>query len=248
VPVHVLDLDPELGEGLDLVSFESARRAAVAADLVLSSGSWNPPHEPADRSSDLGLLVTDGLLFREATLSGTASGELIGRGDVLRPWDDDGESGPVPLGSSWHVLEPARLAVLDRRFTTAVASWPQVTAALAERLGRRASRLACLLAISHLTRTDARVLALLWHLADRYGRVTARGVVVPLDLTHEMVGRLVGARRQSVTTALGELGRRGLVMRLADRSWLLHGDPAAELAAICAGEGTGPPRLEAVPA
>jgi hypothetical protein len=61
-------------------------------------------------------------------------------------------------------------------------------------------------------------------LADRWGRVTLDGVVVPVRLTHDMIGRLVGAHRPSVTTALSELSRAGRISRLPD-GWLLRGDP-----------------------
>jgi hypothetical protein len=68
-----------------------------------------------------------------------------------------------------------------------------------------------------------------WYLADRWGRVTPRGVTLPFSLTHAVLGGLVGARRPATTTALGELGSAGVVERLPDGAWLLHGDPPREL-------------------
>jgi hypothetical protein len=56
--------------------------------------------------------------------------------------------------------------------------------------------------------------------------VTLDGVVVPVRLTHEMIGRLVGAHRPSVTTALTQLTRTGRIRRLP-HGWLLLGDPPA---------------------
>jgi Crp-like helix-turn-helix protein len=50
------------------------------------------------------------------------------------------------------------------------------------------------------------------------------GVVVPLELTHEALGHLVGARRPTVTLALSELGRQGAVTRRADGAWMLRAD------------------------
>ena len=46
-----------------------------------------------------------------------------------------------------------------------------------------------------------------------------------LGLTHSALARLVGARRPSVTSALGDLGRDRLLERTED-GWLLRGDPA----------------------
>ena len=65
-------------------------------------------------------------------------------------------------------------------------------------------------AISQLTGVDRRLHALLWHLAARFGKVTADGVTVPLALSHRRLGELIGARRPTVSTALARLGRNGL--------------------------------------
>jgi len=50
--------------------------------------------------------------------------------------------------------------------------------------------------------------------------VTPGGTVLPLALTHETLGALVGARRPTVTLALGDLSERGAVLRQG-RAWLL---------------------------
>ena len=80
-------------------------------------------------------------------------------------------------------------------------------------------------AVTHMTRVDDRLLVLMWFLAERWGRVRPEGVVVPLKLTHQLLAALVGAKRPSVTTALGELTAAGLLERRDDGSWLLHGEP-----------------------
>ena len=125
----------------------------------------------------------------------------------------------------WSVLSTVTLAVLDRRFAAEPARYPEITAALFDRLGERSLRLATTQAISQLTRVDRRLKALFWHLAERWGRVSGDGVVVPLALTHRILGQLVGARRPTVSTALSELAEREELIRRADGSWLLRGDP-----------------------
>ena len=52
---------------------------------------------------------------------------------------------------------------------------------------------------------------------------------MPLPLGHQRLVDLVGARRQSVTTAMGGLTRAGSVSRRDNGDWVLHGDPPAEL-------------------
>ena len=102
---------------------------------------------------------------------------------------------------------------------------PLELAALLDRAARRAERLVVLQAIAHLTRVDDRLLALLWCLAERWGRVSPEGVLVSLRLSHRTLAAMVGARRPSVTTALGQLMARGEVERRADGEWILLGSP-----------------------
>jgi CRP-like cAMP-binding protein len=173
----------------------------------------------------LGLLVAEGLLTRDVQLGGTVACEIVGRGDILRPADHDGESAPVPFGVHWTVLEPTRLAVLDRRFALTVGHWPETIEVLMRTAVRRTHSLALHLAVCHLRRVDTRVLVVLWHLADRWGRVEPDGVRVPMRLTHQTLGRLVGAQRPSVTTALRQLTEAGRVARSDDGGWLLRGQP-----------------------
>jgi CRP-like cAMP-binding protein len=123
------------------------------------------------------------------------------------------------------VLQDARLAVLDERFLHAAAHYPPVIEALFARGARRNRWLSVRLVVNQLVRLEDRLLLALWALAERWGRVTPDGVLVPMGLTHSSLARLVGARRPSVTSAIGELGRDDLLARTED-GWLLRGDPA----------------------
>jgi CRP/FNR family cyclic AMP-dependent transcriptional regulator len=58
--------------------------------------------------------------------------------------------------------------------------------------------------------------------------VSGEGVVVPLALSHRVLGQLVGARRPTVSSAISELGRRGELLRRDDGSWVLKGEPTGE--------------------
>ena len=97
---------------------------------------------------------------------------------------------------------------------------------LLDRACARAHRLAMLQAIPHLNSVDRRLLALFWHLAERWGRVTPDGIVVPLTLSHRLLAEIVwAARRPTVTVGIAALERRGKLLRLDDASWLLLGEP-----------------------
>ena len=183
---------------------------SVSLDWSSQGYGWGPP----DPSGHFGLLVVDGLLLREVRLLGTSSAELLGHGDILRPWDIDGELDlPVPAEICWTALKPVTVAVLDSDFLRQAASWPDVVSALAGRAIIRAKSMALNDAITNLKLVEVRLLVLFWHLADRWGRVGVETIAVPLPLTHETLAKLVGAARPSVTTALGALSDRQLLYR-----------------------------------
>ena len=227
--VRVVEAFPEIVEYLDPEQQELARRQLVADLIVAKTGRWTPQVR-TDVPGHLGLLVLDGLLSRDVILEKPLATELVGQGDLLRPSDRDGEDAPVPFEVSWTVLEPARLAVLDPTFARALGQWPPAMAAVIRGASNRAHSLAITLAVSNLRRVDVRLLMLLWYLAERWGRVTPDGVIVPLRLTHETLARLVGAQRPSVTTAIRQLEEEEHLRRTPDRLWLLCGAPPERMA------------------
>jgi CRP-like cAMP-binding protein len=198
---------------------------------TIAPGTWNPEAVPP-RLRPFGMLVTSGLLVREVALGGSVSAELVGAGDVVLPLDEGDDLALVEADVTWTALEPTRVACLDGQFAAAVRRWPQLGVAVLRRSERRVARIALTQAIGQLTRVDDRLVALLWHLSERWGRVTPHGVVLPLRLTHRVLARLIGARRPSVTTALSGLQERGLVERRTDGAWLLLGDPPAPVAPV----------------
>ena len=111
--------------------------------------------------------------------------------------------------------------MLGPAFASEVRDFPEVSLALLSRVHGRAQRLAESQAIAHTTAIRDRVHAMLWHFADRWGRVTTDGVVVPLALSHRMLAEFVGARRPTVSAALAELAREDVVVRRDDGTWLL---------------------------
>jgi Crp-like helix-turn-helix domain len=147
------------------------------------------------------------------------------RGPRGRARDDGTEERIVGLEPRWEVLEPARLLVLDAAFAQRIARYPALASGLVERVHERARRTAIALALSHLPRVEDRLHRLLWHLADRRGHVRADGIVLRLPVTQEQLGRLVGARRPTVSLALRSLRERGLVRRGEADEWVLANQP-----------------------
>jgi hypothetical protein len=79
------------------------------------------------------------------------------------------------------------------------------------------------LAIGQLSTIEERLEVLIPRLADRWGVVTAHGVVLPAFFSHTLLSALVGVRRPSLTTALASLTDPSLLRRLPDRRWLVAG-------------------------
>ncbi len=220
--VVLFDADPDLAADLDAREAESARSCSIAQVIDVEGPNWDPgPVVQAGEPGWLGLFVLDGVMIRRATVGQRSGCELFGPGDLIRPWDSDGDYNPLPISVSWLVLRPARLAILDTAFALRTSRWPSITSALVGRVAQRARYLALTQAVTHLPRTHPRLLMLFWLLAERWGRVGPDGVQVTLPLTHEVLAMLVGSHRPSVTIALQRLARAGLLMREGSDRWLL---------------------------
>jgi CRP/FNR family cyclic AMP-dependent transcriptional regulator len=238
--VCLLDAFPRLAGELDPGDEELARGELTVRVERVKTGPWARPTEWDTGGISLGLFVIDGLLARDVVVSDTTATELIGRGDLLRPTDHEGSAAPIPFEVSFTVLEPLTIAILDSDVTETICKWPALVTAIVSAAVRRSFSLAHLLALSHLRRVDERLLVVMWHLADRWGSVKPEGVVVPLKLTHEMLGHVIGAQRPSVTTALGQLETTGRISRRPDGGWILHGEPPAELGEAGRNVAAGP--------
>ena len=218
--IPLLDADPDLGLGL------SGERKAAAASLIVDidrhwPGPWRRSYDPDEANGGIGLLLVEGVMIRRLSVADTVSAELVGSGDVVRPSRSIAGEFLLPVHARWSVLSAARVAVLDAQVAADLATWPEIVGALLDRLAERAERIAITQAIGQLTGVDRRLLALFRHLAERWGRVQTNGVLIPLALTHRLLGQLVGAQRPTVTAALTMLAERHALVRTRDGSWLL---------------------------
>jgi CRP/FNR family cyclic AMP-dependent transcriptional regulator len=225
----LLDADPDLGEDLSNEQLALARRRVVAEIVGYPAGGWTVGPDDFHRAAKLGLLLIEGVIVREVTVGDYTCAELLGPGDVIQPWLRIGPDESVASEVDWEVIEPVSLAVLGRDFIRRSAPWPEIPAAIARRLMQRAHWLAFHLAVCGLRRVDDRLMIVLWHFADRWGRVTPDGVRLDLRLTHEVLAAVVGARRPSVTSGLKRLIEAGRVRPQPRSRWLLLGRAPAEL-------------------
>jgi CRP/FNR family transcriptional regulator, cyclic AMP receptor protein len=222
--VHVLDADPGLSDIVAGAAQERARGASAALVVRRPAGAWDAAADSDLARGGFGLLVLDGILVRRVGVDGRFGAELLSAGDLLRPWQHDGEAGSLPFVMAWRIVAPMRLAALDRRWAEHMAPYPTVAAELTGRALDRSRRLATLMAIAQQPRLDQRIWLLFWELADRHGRVHRDGVHLELRLTHEVISHLVAARRPSVSATLSSLAKRG-ILRRHGAEWLLTGPP-----------------------
>lgn len=165
-----------------------------------------------------GATVLEGLVMSAQQIGEQTGIQLLGPGDIIVHGGD-----PLPTWlSEAEFRAPARLriALFGNDLLTAAYRWPRLIQGLHACFGDQLQRLGAQLVICQLPRVDERVLAMMWLLAESWGQVTPGGVRLPLALTHETLGALVGARRPTVTLALRKLTRQGAILH-QDTGWLL---------------------------
>ena len=217
--VRVLEVDPDLAQAIPKAEAAGARERSIALALRLTEGAWATPLD-----ADVRCLRFEGLLVRRMAVARRETVELLGPGDVLAASEGEQDFRTVQTLTDWFVAEPATLAVLDGRWGERMAPWPGVQAALICRALERPASLMLRLSLAEIRNLATRLHLLLWHLADRWGRVYPDRVELPLRmLTHEILADLLCARRESVSRALGTLRSYDLVGSRPGGGWILRG-------------------------
>jgi len=233
--VSLLETEPDIGRFLTSDERIDAGRILLPVKLV--------PNGPFDACGTLeaagafGALVFAGMLLERRRIGDRVGMRLLGPGDVISLTREPRSS--LFSYSGCRVVAPMRVALLGHEMLLAVRRWPALLSGLHVHVAEQSDRLEAQLVICQLPRVDERLLAIMWLLAESWGHVTPLGTTLPLDLTHAALGGLVGARRSTVTLALGELADSGAVIRQR-RGWLLVQAPATALASV---EKTAAPRL-----
>jgi CRP/FNR family cyclic AMP-dependent transcriptional regulator len=215
--LSLVELDSELNAHEPGWSEPDERRLA-ARSLHLAAGPFEPRTLVPHPDGWLGLLITEGHLLVEVEAGRGPTGWLVGPEDILRPWEMDELA--LTGGATWTALTESRVALLDADFARRMLGFPDMSRAL---LAKAAQSTHWLLAKSLITATpviEERLLLLFALIGERWGRATTEGVTIGLPLTHRVLASLVGARRPSVSTALGALDEEGLITRVPRDGWL----------------------------
>lgn len=228
--IALADEDPDLGAAVPPEQRDRFAAAARATVVEQATGPWASPALEPDPAA-LGLLLLSGFVSTSLEVAGRATVEVLGPGDLLRTWMRGDPDSLVGTQLEWHVHAPARLAILDGAFARTVAPWPELVATLLDRTMSRVRRLALQNAINVQPTVRERLLLTLWSHADRWGAVTGAGVRVPLRLSHQQLAGVVAAQRPSVSKALSDLRRTGVLEPSLD-GWLLTSDPPAHYMAL----------------
>jgi CRP/FNR family transcriptional regulator, cyclic AMP receptor protein len=176
----------------------------------------------ATTPSAFDFIIVEGFVLKQTEYAGRNSLELLGPGDALAPPLTPSRQLESRATSTYRTHGEALLAVIEEHFRAGARRWPQLSDVLHDRLARQAHRASMHLAILHMGRAEDRLVALFSALADRFGRVASDGIVIDIDLTHDVLGQLIGSRRPTVSLALDRLSAENVLTRLGDGRWRLN--------------------------
>jgi CRP/FNR family transcriptional regulator, cyclic AMP receptor protein len=220
--LSLLDADPELANWIAPEQRDEARHTTRVPEVILKPGPFDPGEIFIQGRQGFGAMIISGLIAREVRLGGRPALRLLGPGDILI----DASPGANALDSAgtWNAALATHLAILDDHLLVAVRRWPRLLRGLCSRMQQCHDATLMQLSISHRPAVEDRIVGLFGLLADRWGRVTPEGVVVPIPLTHDAIGQMVGARRPTVSLGLRALALQGRLYRQDAGRWLLGPD------------------------
>jgi len=221
--VRIFEADPRLAEAMPTKLRAKLRDLSVPVRSV-EPGRWTPSARSGDDA--LALLILEGAINLETELFGETAIEILGPGDPLLP-SEEAEPGPLPHQTSWRVIAHSRVAVLTSEITRRLHLMPGVADELLRRTRESARGLRRQHAIAENPSVPQRLLLTLWHLADRWGYPTERGVVIEVPLTQRVLASIVHCRRATLGRMLGKL-RDKQVLSQRDGFLILHSLPPVE--------------------
>lgn len=233
--VRLIDAEPSLARGIERRDLDEAREKLIAEVRRVEPGAWEEARKKPSSPLFLGYLILEGAFTREIMLSSRPSIELLGPGDLIRPWVVPHALDAMHVTDEWSLLSPGHVAIISEDFYQQAERFPSVLTVLMDRVVARARWLGFHVAICQLPRIDHRLLLTFRYVAERWGIEEPGGVKIPFRLSHRSLAALIGARRPKITAAIGTLTEQGLLEQAKDGTWTFYAadiDPMAVLAGI----------------
>lgn len=233
--VRLLDAEPSLARGIDRRSLDDARETLTVEVMRMPQGPWDDASGRPDDPRFLGYLILEGAFTREILVSSRPSIELLGPGDLIRPWVVPDALAAMHVTDEWSLLSDGHVAIIGEEFHERARAFPTILTALMDRVVGRARWLGFQVALSQLTRIDHRLLLTFRYVSERWGVPAGRGTRIPIRLSHRSIAALIGARRPKVSSAISNLTEQGLIQQDKDGTWTFYAadaDPMAILAGL----------------
>lgn len=151
---------------------------------------------------------------REMILSILREGQIFGEMSLL-----DNQ----PRSASVITLEPTSLMVLERSaFQRHIDSHPETSMAILEEMCRRLRQADQIIGNLALLDVYGRLARLLRDLAEKDGESTPEGIMIRERPTQQDIASMVGSSRETVSRALNDLAKRGLIIMSGKKLLLRH--------------------------
>ena len=125
--ISLLDADPDLSAALSPAQTARAAPRLRVTAMDLPAGPWSPATATPDPAA-IGLLIIDGFVSTTVEAAGRGALEVLGPGDLLRPWVRGDAGSLVAPQIEWSVRSGgARFAVLDGHAARLMAPWPELS-------------------------------------------------------------------------------------------------------------------------
>jgi len=190
---------------------ETAGVAAQPVSLALTRGeAWGVTCE-----SDVALVaVEDGFVLISAdTCHGDGNGRLAGRRIVLATGHRGVLLPPPAAGERLEALTPSLIQIVSGDAMRILLGLPSVAEAVAGAFAEALRDRQATIRNCAYVRHSERVFEKLLQLARTYGRAVPGGVRIDFPLTQQLLADMVGSARETVSLALSELAREGLLGR-----------------------------------
>lgn len=233
--VRLLDAEPSLARGIERRFLDEARETLIAEVRRVDAGVWEEAHTTPSSPLFLGYLILEGGFTREVMLSGRPSLELLGPGDLIRPWVTPRALQVMHVTDEWSSISTGHIAIINEDFHQQAQAYPSILTVLMDRVVGRERWLGFHVALCQLPRIDHRLLLTFRYISERWGVESPRGTRIPIRLSHRTLAALIGARRPKVSSALTTLSEKGLIEQDKDGTWNFYSaeiEPLALLAGI----------------